>query len=60
MDKNKYAKLLRLEFWLEDWFRDGENYIVVTIPVGIEFNTGILKVLEVQGNAEWLILTFKK
>jgi hypothetical protein len=56
----KYAELLGLEFWLEDWFKEDFLSITVTLPVGIKFSTVELAVTSVEGNNEWLIIKIRK
>ena len=59
--EDKYAKLLGLEFWLPDWFREEENFIFVTLPVGTEFTVSFsLTITSLHGNKHWIMLSIKK
>jgi hypothetical protein len=57
--EDKYAKLLGLEFWLPDWFREDENFITVTIPIGTNFSFSFTKKTGgLVSTKDWIILTF--
>ena len=59
--EDKYAKLLGLEFWLPDWFREEEEFIHVTLPAGTEFTVSLsLGITNLYGNKHWIVISIRK
>ena len=59
--EDKYAKLLGLEFWLPDWFREAENFVHITIPAGTKFTVSFsLEISALYGNEHWIVISIRK